>query len=142
MFYFSKRSLDKRQELHPKLQRIVDYVLRVFDISLACGHRSEADQNKVYGKGTSQLKWPESKHNSKPSRAVDAWPYPVQWPNLKRIPGEYHEDVRDYARSVGTWYYMGGLFKGVAVALGIKLRWGGHFKSIFDGPHIELDDDE
>ena len=31
-----------------------------------------------------------------------------------------------------------GFVLGVAAAMGIPIRWGGHFKTIHDGPHWEL----
>ena len=31
-----------------------------------------------------------------------------------------------------------GIVKGVAAQLGIRVRWGGNFKTFFDGPHWEL----
>lgn len=142
MPHYGKKSLERLSQVHPKLHRIAMLVIKVYDIAIAEGHRAKKEQDEAYGKGTSGVMWPNSKHNIEPSRALDSWIWPVEWPTLKRIPTEYHEEVRNYAKSVGKWYHMGGIFKGVAVALGIKIKWGGDFKSLFDGPHVELDDDE
>jgi hypothetical protein len=56
----------------------------VSDISVACGHRNEADQNREFAEGDSKLQWPKSKHNTLPSRAVDVWPHPVDWTGAGR----------------------------------------------------------
>lgn len=53
----------------------------VNDITVLCGFRNEADQNAAFERGTSKLRWPHSKHNSRPARAVDIAPYPVNWLN-------------------------------------------------------------
>lgn len=142
MYNYGARSMTVFAELHEKLQRIAKYVIQIFDISLIEGYRPEDEQNEEFNEGTSKLKWPDSKHNHKPARALDAWPFPVSWPNIKMIPIEHRQAAREYAKNLCMWYYMGGLFKGIAVVLGIKIKWGGHFKSMFDGPHVELDDNE
>jgi hypothetical protein len=47
------------------------------DFKILCGHREEKEQNEAFNKGNSKLKWPQSKHNSLPSLAVDIAPFPV-----------------------------------------------------------------
>jgi peptidoglycan L-alanyl-D-glutamate endopeptidase CwlK len=73
----------------PRLQQLVTAVAAkidagalaplVLDISVACGHRGKADQNREFAEGDSKLPWPRSKHNTLPALAVDVWPYPVDW---------------------------------------------------------------
>lgn len=142
MYSFGTKSKQVREELHLKLQEIVNFAINVFDISLICGHRNKEDQDTAYANNRSKVKWPNSKHNSLPSNAVDIYPYPVEWPSLDGIPEEYHDKVIAYGKALGKWYHMGGIMKGVAVVLGIKIKWGGDFKSLFDSPHIELDESE
>lgn len=70
--------------------------------------------------GKSKAKWPRSKHNTIPSKAVDVMPYPIDWNDLERL-SKFSE-----------------LVKKTAKRMNIKIRWGGNFKSFFDGPHWEL----
>lgn len=87
----------------------------VNDLAVLCGYRGEKEQNEAFAKGTSKLKWPNSKHNHLPSLAVDLAPYPVDWKNVAAF-----ESLRVYALAV-------------ADTLGIRIRiisW--------DLPHYEL----
>lgn len=125
---FSKVSLDRLATCHPDLQRVMREVIRYMDVSILEGHRGEDRQNRMYRDGKSQLRWPKSKHNSTPSRAVDVAPYPINWMDTKRF------------------YYMAGLILGIAATMGIRLRWGGdwdrdttfHDQTFDDLPHFEL----
>lgn len=45
------------------------------DHTVVFGHRSKADQDHAFEQGLSKLRWPDSKHNSLPSMAVDVAPY-------------------------------------------------------------------
>ncbi|HLD91655.1 MAG TPA: M15 family peptidase [Patescibacteria group bacterium] len=121
MYKFGPKSLKVRGELHPDLQIIVDELIKKRDVSLLCGYRGEEDQNKAFESGNSKLKYPQSKHNKKPSEAVDAAPYPIDWSDIKRF-----ED-------------MCNLVEEIAKAKNIKIRLGRNF-SFVDWPHIELID--
>ena len=55
------------------------------DCSVLCGHRGEEDQNKAYDSGNSKVKWPNGRHNKKPSIAVDVAPYPIDWKDRERM---------------------------------------------------------
>ena len=95
-----------------------------YDCAILCGHRDKETQNKEYREGDSMVQWPESKHNSDPSMAVDTVPYPDRWDIWKGDQSEL--------------YYFAGIVLSTGWDMGIELRWGGHFKNIFDGPHFEL----
>ncbi len=56
------------------------------------------------------------------AKAVDVVPYPVDWDDKE----SFHE------------FY--GYVKATADRLGIKIKWGGHFKNFFDGPHYQIED--
>jgi peptidoglycan L-alanyl-D-glutamate endopeptidase CwlK len=109
---------------HPDLIRFVSaladdvdagLVPGVSDISVACGHRNKADQDREFAEGDSKLEWPKSKHNSLPSRAVDVWLYPVSWGDLR------------------PWRALRAHALVVAARLGIKIR-----VISWDWPHFEL----
>lgn len=82
---YSDTSKKKLETCHQDLQVIFNYVIKHFDNTIVCGHRTKAAQQAAYDKGHSTVKYPNSKHNSKPSMAVDAVPYPVDWKNTARM---------------------------------------------------------
>lgn len=117
---------------HEDLQRLVREVARHIPVRVTCGYRSPEEQERLYRLGKTKARPGQSKHNVMPARAVDIVPLPVDWKALPR------------------WYYFGGFVKGVAAALGIRVRWGGDWDDdhdpsntrFFDGPHFELIDDD
>jgi hypothetical protein len=92
------------------------------------GYRGEQSQNKAFTEGRSKLKFPNSKHNSLPSNAIDIAPFPIDWKNRERF------------------CYLAGIVKGIAHSKGIKIRWGGDWDNdgettdnkFDDLPHFEL----
>ena len=89
----------------------------VSDILVACGHRNQADQDREFAEGDSTKRWPDSKHNTLPSRAVDVWPYPVDWTRA----------------GLPAFKALRSAFKAKAAELGIPIR---HIS--WDWPHHEL----
>ena len=92
------------------------------------GHRSAERQNKLFDEGKTKVKFPNGRHNSSPSRAVDVVPYPVDWDDRERF------------------HLFAGFVNGSSQSMGIKLRWGGDWNMNFevddnkfdDFPHFEL----
>jgi len=82
---FSQESFSKLSTCHMELQTLFYEVIRHFDCQVLEGFRNEADQNKYFEQGNTQLKWPHGRHNSTPSMAVDVAPYPLDWKNAKRF---------------------------------------------------------
>lgn len=121
-YKFSKQSKAKLATCHKDLQIIMEDVIKIIDITVLCGHRGEKEQNEAFAKGTSKLKWPESKHNKNPSHAVDIAPYPLDWQNIL------------------AFKELGAIVKSVASSKGISIKWGGDFKGSFkDYPHYQLE---
>lgn len=104
---FSQESLDKLNTCHPDLQIILNEVIKHFDCKVLCGHRNKQEQDKAYRNGFSKVRWPNSKHNTTPSMAVDVAPYVVDYNDRERIT------------------YFAGYVMAIALSLGINLRWGG-----------------
>jgi peptidoglycan L-alanyl-D-glutamate endopeptidase CwlK len=126
---FSKSSDDKLNTCHPLLQTLFREVVKHYDCTIICGNRNEKDQNEAFARGFSKLKFPNSKHNSIPSLAVDCLPFPIQW--------------NDKSRHL----HFAGYVQATADRLGIKVRWGGNFdgdsnldNGFLDRPHWELVD--
>lgn len=122
MFKFSDMSQARLKTCDDRLQLLFNHIIMEEDCSILCGHREKEAQDKAYNEGFSKVQWPNSKHNSYPSKAVDVLPYPINWMD--------HDRIALFASKV----------KAKAVDLGIKIRWGGDFKSFKDMPHFELED--
>ena len=111
---FSRHSNIKLGTCHPKLQRLFREVIKEYDCTVVWGHRGEVDQDLVYYDGKSQKKWPDSKHNSVPSLAIDVAPY---------VAGK---GVVWEARQC---YYFAGYVMRVAKELNIEIRTGADWDS-------------
>jgi peptidoglycan L-alanyl-D-glutamate endopeptidase CwlK len=104
------RSRRVREQLCEELKMVVDFIiLEITDVSLTTGHRDEATQNQLYPAFT-KVQWPNGKHNTYPSLAVDLQPYP--YPNHN---GELREQLA----------YIAGHAIQYAKERHIILRWGG-----------------
>jgi len=113
----------------PNIQRLMKEVIKHIDIAIVCGHRGRDDQDAAFAGGKSEVTWPNSKHNSFPSKAVDIAPYDrgIKW-----------DDPEGFTLASG-------IIKGIAIMMGIKIRigadWNGNLvvreHSFIDRPHIE-----
>lgn len=85
MPHFGQQSTAVLDTLHPLLQKLMLDVVRHYDIKLLHGHRDQATQNQLFADGLSKLQWPDSRHNTHPSMAVDVapWPIPQKWGELR-----------------------------------------------------------
>lgn len=97
-------------ELHPYLQLVFSTAIKTYPHKLVCGYRGEKLQNEAYDRGASKVKFPKSKHNKKPSRAVDAAPTPI----------DYSDDPKNIAR----FYHFAGYVLAVGEMLCVPLRCG------------------
>ncbi len=131
---FSAASRNKLATCHPELILLMNEVIKHFDCTILCGVRSDFDQKKAFAEGKSKLDGvtKKSMHQTDKahpySRAVDVAPYPLDWNDIKRF------------------YHFAGFVQGIALGLGIKIRWGGDWdsdndfkdNSFNDLPHFEL----
>ena len=104
---FSEKSLAKLTTCDPLLQRVFREVVQNFDCTILEGYRDKDRQNQMVAEGKSQVRWPDGKHNTVPSCAVDVTPYPIQWDDRER-------------QTLFAGYVLA-----TAKAMGINLRWGG-----------------
>lgn len=104
---FSKVSLERLATCHTKIQAVMNEVIKYEDFIVIEGHRGQEAQDKAFREGKSKLKWPQGKHNTLPSNAIDIAPYPLDW-----------NDSLAFAR-------LAGYVQAVADAMGIAVRWGG-----------------
>jgi len=104
---FSEKSISKLSTCHPLLQRVFHEVVREFDCTILEGHRDKDRQNQMVADGKSQVQWPDGKHNTVPSLAVDVTPYPIKWDDRER-------------QTLFAGYVLA-----TAKSMGVTLRWGG-----------------
>ena len=121
---FGSRSRRRLKGVDAKLVNVLNATVKIMDITVIEGVRSEERQAELLEKGATKVKY--SKHME--GRAVDVAPYPIQWKDRERF------------------HYMGGIIRGVGSQMGIKVRWGGDWDSdgevkdnnFDDLVHIEL----
>ncbi len=127
---FSSQSQARLSQCDPRIQEIMNEAILSFDFSVLTGHRGKTEQDAMRSKGRSQLSYPNSRHNSLPSQAIDIAPWPIDWQDRERFT------------------LLAGFILGIAQAKGISLRWGGDWNRNWevkdnkfdDLPHFELTD--
>lgn len=133
-YKFGPSSQERVETLHPDLRRVVERAmsLQMMDFSVVCGARPIAEQNRLYQQGRT-LPGPivtnvdginnSSKHNREPGKAeaVDQCPYPNMYNATER-----------------EWIELNMIMQIAAKLEGVKIVWGGDWKSIKDRPHWEL----
>lgn len=77
MNHFSETSKEKLKTCHRDLQTLFAHVIQDYDCTIICGERNRADQEAAFNAGNSKLHYPQSKHNTHPSLAVDVAPYEI-----------------------------------------------------------------
>lgn len=105
-YRWSVSSAQRQAEVTPFLQEVSDAILSYMDVSFICGHRGRAEQDEAYATGKSKLRFPQSKHNKMPARAMDLKPVEAESSNRR------------------GFYFMAGFAVGYAAAKGRKLRSG------------------
>lgn len=139
MYSYSPKSLAIIDTCHQDIQDVMFDLIQIMDVKPLEGFRNKERQNEMVELERSKLEWPNSKHNSQPSMAIDVVPYPVKWPDPLKYPDTWH---KYYAR----FYYMAGIILALGRARGLVFRWGGDWnrnntftdQSFDDLPHFEL----
>jgi peptidoglycan L-alanyl-D-glutamate endopeptidase CwlK len=73
---FSQTSKDKLSLAHRDLQTLFNEVIKWYDCTIADSYRTKAAQHQFLLEGKSKVDYP-TVHNTKPSNAVDVYPYEV-----------------------------------------------------------------
>lgn len=108
---FSQLSLSRLGGADKRLENVFVEAIKQRDITILDTYRTKEQQHEAFITGKSQLDWPNSKHNTYPSLAVDFAPY---FPDVKID----WEDVPAFALLAGYLIRIG-------EEQGVKLRWGG-----------------
>jgi len=131
MYKFGRSSKRKLATVDPDLQKIANELIKLMDVTVLEGIRTEDRQKYLVETGMSKTL--NSKHLPNQeglSEALDLAPYPIDWQDRERF------------------IYMQGMIRGIAHMKGIEIRSGidwdgdGNIKdhTFFDGPHCELKD--
>jgi peptidoglycan LD-endopeptidase CwlK len=128
MYKFGKRSRARLKGVDSRLVNVLNELIKVMDVTIIEGVRSAETQNKYFKDGKSKLDGVNKKSNHQLGKAVDLAPYPINWEESNRF------------------YYMGGIVRGIAKQLNLKIRWGGDWDSdgetkdqtFMDLVHIEI----
>ena len=123
---FGRRSKERLKGVNAKLVNVLNALIKIMDVTIIEGVRSEERQAELLEKGATKVKY--SRHMS--GKAVDVAPYPVDWEARERF------------------HYMGGMLRGIGQQMGLKVRWGGDWdsdgeikdNSFDDLVHVELRD--
>lgn len=116
----SAKSQAKLNTCHSDLIRLIEAVAETEKCAVICGFRGKYEQEKAYYTGKSKAKFGQSKHNLKPSQAVDVVPLPLDW------------------NDISAFEKLGEKIMAKADELGIKIKWGRDFTNLKDYPHYEL----
>lgn len=105
-------------DAHPVLRAWLKNVRSEFlEAHVSCSFRNEKDQNDAFARGASKAKWPHSKHNFLPSRAIDLF------------------ELTEYgvARFDPMWYAK--LWRTCKTD---DLTWAGNWKTFKETAHFQL----
>lgn len=120
-FRLSQRSLTRLIGVHPDLVRVVHRALTLtpIDFMITEGLRTKARQAELFAAGASKTM--NSRHLT--GHAIDF---------AAIVGGEVRWDWPLYSKIAQA-------FKEAARLEGVAIVWGGDWKSLRDGPHVELD---
>ena len=135
MYKFGKTSLARLSTVHAVLQTLFKRVILRTDCSVTQGTRGKEAQTLVFERGLSRVEWPNSKHNSTPSMAVDVVPWPEKWSSVPAF-----LKLKDIV--LDEWSRM----EQENLTQDFTLRWGGDWdgdgdredQTFDDLPHWEL----
>jgi len=115
---FGKTSKKRLEGVDTKLVNILNELIKIMDVTIIEGLRTGERQKELLKKGATKVKYSKDMEG----KAVDLAPYPIDWKN------------RD------GFHYMGGMIRGIAKQLNVKVRWGGDWDSDGDVKDNGFDD--
>lgn len=118
-FILGKRSTDNLVGVHPDLVRVVKRALELSEVDFTVieGLRTKERQAELLKQGFTRTM--NSRHII--GQAVDIVPLPVDWNNKARFG------------------LVAVAMKKAAAELGVKITWGGDFKTFVDLPHYQIE---
>jgi len=128
MAKFTNQSRSNLNTCHTDLRTVFECVIVTFDCTILCGHRGEREQNRLFEAGKTQVRFPDSNHNTSPSEAADVAPYPIDWQGRER----FHLFAGYVLATADRLYEQG--------EIGHRLRWGGDWDRDFEISDNDFDD--
>jgi len=118
-FILGKRSTDNLAGVHPDLVRVVKRALELSEVDFTVieGLRTKERQAELLKQGFTKTM--NSRHII--GQAVDIVPLPVDWNNKARFG------------------LVAAAMKKAAAELGVKITWGGDWRSFVDLPHYQIE---
>jgi peptidoglycan L-alanyl-D-glutamate endopeptidase CwlK len=118
-FILGKRSTDNLVGVHPDLVRVVKRALELSEVDFTVieGLRTKERQAELLKQGFTRTM--NSRHII--GQAVDIVPLPVDWNNKARFG------------------LVAAAMKKAAAEFGVKITWGGDFKTFVDLPHYQIE---
>lgn len=118
-FILGTRSTDNLNGVHPDLVRVVKRALELSEVDFTVieGLRTKERQAELLKQGFTKTM--NSRHII--GQAVDIVPLPVDWNNKARFG------------------LVAAAMKAAAAELGVKITWGGDWKSFVDLPHYQIE---
>jgi len=101
---------------------VLDEAIQNYDFAVIWGYRNREEQERAFLSGNSKARFGQSRHNVMPSRAFDVIPYP-----------------KGFKASDAEFYFLATIIMAAAIRVNVQIKWGGHFRSIKDLAHFELD---
>lgn len=122
-----------------ELREVIQAVAEYYPLTVIVGFRNKEAQDQAFMEGKSKLRWPNSKHNTTPSKAVDV--APLRWDPIAK------KTYIDWSDTLG-FANLAGYILNEARHQGVRLRWGGDWDSdteikderFLDLVHFELID--
>jgi peptidoglycan L-alanyl-D-glutamate endopeptidase CwlK len=127
---YSTTSQNNLDSADPRLILIFTDALNIMDHSILDGYRTEAEQLALFLEKKTKVRL--GKHNVKPSMAVDALPYPIDYEDKERM------------------CLFAGIVLAIAHKYGVKIRWGRDWdgdtnlleETFLDYAHFEIVEDK
>lgn len=137
MYRYGERSQRVLSTLHPDLKTLCKRLITLKDTALIEGHRSNERQQELLEEGKTKVGPGKSKHNLRPSHAVDMLPWPFSqedWNDRDK----FHLHAGYVLAVADRLYHEGRMSR--------RVRWGGDWDkdwetsdNVFDDfPHFEL----
>ena len=129
---FGKRSLDNLETVHAHLKAVAFLALKLspHDFTITEGVRSLARQKELVAKGASKTM--NSYHLDSKDGIIDG----------KGCALDFYPFYGGQVQVNANWKYfkeIADAFKQAASDLGVRITWGGDWKTFKDGPHIQLE---
>lgn len=138
MFQHGERSKGFLSTCTEGIQLVFEQIIKKVDNSILDGARTPKQQEEKVASGASKTlnskhipRKPDGSYDTKgKSKAVDAAPYPIRWPDeavIKRVLAHINEDkeLKEYIKELARFYAFAGYVIATGDAMGIPLR-GGH----------------